>query len=425
MMRTINKLVHFSIVVILSVLVISCGSSNGEGTVPPTQSSAPGNTSTVDAPENVVITIGNLTDITGPGSNAVSVIDMALEDAVAHYNEQKLIPGVELEIVTYDGQFDPSNDIPGYEWLKDKGADIIWTPIPSAATTLKPRLEKDVTVAFSLAPNMEVIQPPGYVFSPGSTLCEWQSYTLLKWIAENDPDFPSDRPARIGGAGWNESAGIALFKGAEEYAKANPDQYEWEGGYLIDFTFIWDNEAAALKDCDYLFPAYPSNHFIKAYQQAGGTGKFVGAENHVVFLSQVDDADLWEPMDGMLVIRPSRWWNEEGEFVDLSGQLVHANHMSDADEIVRTGGGYLTTQSVCIMLEAIRETVAEVGPQGFSPEVFYENLKSFSTTIDGCQHSFTETKRTSSDYMGIYELRAADKDLFRADPEWIPVVDVP
>jgi len=48
---------------------------------------------------------------------------MALEDLVAYYNDSDLIPGVRLEVVVYDGQWDPARDIPGYEWLRGRGAD--------------------------------------------------------------------------------------------------------------------------------------------------------------------------------------------------------------------------------------------------------------------------------------------------------------
>ena len=70
--------------------------------------------------KDVVITIGNLTDVTGPASNALTVITMSLEDTAEYYNKQYLIPGVTFEVITYDGQYDPSRDIPGYEWLMER-----------------------------------------------------------------------------------------------------------------------------------------------------------------------------------------------------------------------------------------------------------------------------------------------------------------
>ena len=44
-----------------------------------------------------IIKIGNHTDVTGPASNAMQYITMALEDLVEYYNEQGIVPGIEFE----------------------------------------------------------------------------------------------------------------------------------------------------------------------------------------------------------------------------------------------------------------------------------------------------------------------------------------
>lgn len=210
---------------------IACDSGGEETTSTPLiQPSSTITTEPQVIPEPVEITIGNYSDKTGPAANAHSTIDMALEDMVRYYNEDELIPGVRFSVISFDSQTDASNDIPGYEWLKEHGADVFWTPMPSAPITLKPRVDKDMLALFTLAPHREAVEPPGYVFGVGSTLLEHHSYALLKWIAENDPDFPGDRPARIGGAGWSTGYMEAALKGAREYAQAHPEQYDWEGG---------------------------------------------------------------------------------------------------------------------------------------------------------------------------------------------------
>ncbi len=426
MIETVSRIGIAVHIVLLSMMLIACTDDSSNATPAFVQKKEAQPAIEADLVEDVVIKIGNLADVTGPSSNALSIIDIALNDMVAYYNKENLIPGVELEVISYDGQYDPSRDIPGYQWLKEKGADIIWTAVASAATILKSHAEDDKLVLFSLASNSEIVQPPGYVFSPGATECEYQMYTLLKWITENDPEFPKDRPAKIGGTGWNEAAHMAFLNGMENYAKANPDEYEWEGGHLIAVgNFFWDTEAAALKDCDYLFPAYPPKQFVQTYRRLGGNGKLIGTEAHIVFLGQVADADIWDEMDGMLVARPSRWWNEDCDFVDFIKRLLYENHSHEAEEIIGTGGGYLAMHPVFIMLESIRETLANMDPHQFSSEILYNNLQSYSIAIDGCQHSFTDTKRTSSDHLAIYELRAGEEDIFRADPEWQHVLSSP
>ncbi|MCP4632215.1 MAG: ABC transporter substrate-binding protein, partial [candidate division Zixibacteria bacterium] len=137
---------------LLPLLVACGGGDDGNDPVDETPTESDEKT-TSDLQEDVKIVIGNITDITGVSANALSVIDMALEDMVEYFNEENLIPGVELKVETYDGQWDPSRYIPGYEWLRNRGADLIWTPAPPALETLKPRANEDEFVIFGATAN--------------------------------------------------------------------------------------------------------------------------------------------------------------------------------------------------------------------------------------------------------------------------------
>ncbi|MCP4607431.1 MAG: ABC transporter substrate-binding protein, partial [Planctomycetes bacterium] len=128
---------------------IACESDSEEAnTEPVVQPSSPISS---ELQEPVKITIGNHTDVTGPASNAMEFITMALEDMVEYYNDQDLIPGVKFEVITYDGQYDPARDISGYEWLKEQGADLITTAVGPTAMILKSHLGNDRMALFTLA----------------------------------------------------------------------------------------------------------------------------------------------------------------------------------------------------------------------------------------------------------------------------------
>ena len=404
---------------------IACDSGDEEATLAPV--AQPSSTSTSEPqviPEPVEITIGNYTDKTGPSANPSSVIDMALEDMVRYYNEEELIPGVRFKVISYDSQVDPSNDIPGYEWLKERGADVLFTIIPTTPITLKPLLEKDRLVLFTGVPHREAIEPPGHVFGVGSSLLEYHSYTLLEWLAENDPDFPSNRPARIGGAGWATGYMDAVFRGAKEYAQAHPEQYDWVGGHITSIKFTWLAEVEALKDCDYLIPPTMMNQFVEQYRSSGYTGKFIGTAVHTAFFNLIDDDDIWDEIDGMRIIMPNSWWNEESEIVDLAKELLERYHPGQLEEMMRTSVGYLTVNSVYIMFELIRKTVNEVGPENFSSQALYNAASDFSLMIDGREtDSFNENKRLSRNWFAIYEFDAEERELVRLNPdEWLDVM---
>ncbi len=101
----------FALLLILMPLLIAC---SGDEQEKPAPSAEP----TIEPAEDIILTIGVITDETGPAASAYIDMDMALADMVKHYNEEDIIPGIELKVITYDGQYDSSKDIPGYEWLK-------------------------------------------------------------------------------------------------------------------------------------------------------------------------------------------------------------------------------------------------------------------------------------------------------------------
>ncbi len=416
-------------VLLLALLLLTACSSDDDEEPQPAgiQPSGPSTIETSDEQKPVVITIGNHSDITGAASNAISVIDMALEDMASYYNDYEIIPGVKFEVVSYDGQYDPARAIPGYEWLRQRGADVLFTPVASTAETLKPRLDDDKIVLFALGASDDAIDPPGYVFSPGNSLCKYTMYTFLEWIAENDPDFPRDRPAKIGGTFWAIAYGEAMLDGMEEYAEVHPDQYEWIGGYLPPLgMFNWAPEVQALKDCDYVLPPGVMLSFVQQYRKAGHEARFIATDAQVSFLGMVGEAGLWDEIDGMLLFKPARWWNEQGEAIDLANRLVREYHPDDAEKIIGKGSGYLASQQVYVIFKLIEATIEAVGAENFDSHALYKTAQSFSLTIDGIQSdSFSETKRYSSDYAGFYEVDGEKKDVFRVTPEWFPIVSKP
>jgi ABC-type branched-subunit amino acid transport system substrate-binding protein len=371
---------------------------------------------------DVTITVGNLTDKTGVASNAMIAIDTALNDTVEYYNENNLIPGVKLKVISYDEQYDPSRDIPGYEWLREKGADLIWTPVPSAVPTLKSRVDADKFPMFTATANMELEElAGGYVFSLGITP-KHEAFTLFNWIAKNDPDFPTDRPARIGGAAWNDGYSNLWFKWAEEYANAHPDKYDWVNGYLTDFSFIWDSEIHGLKDCDYVYVPIPPHKFMEDYRAQGYEAKFIGSDPHTAFFSMIDKTSLWDEIDGMLFIRSERWYNEEGMIIDLVNQLLDKNHSEKtAAEFRRSGCAYISVKQAYLMLDIIKDAAETAGPENLDYQAIADAAKSWSFDIEGIEdfNSFDATKRYSQNYYAVYEANGSDEIIHRLHPEWL------
>ena len=402
-------------------LLAACGDDGDNVTPKPTGISTPTVSLTPPA-EDVTITVGYITDLTGPASTALVTLNMLVEDVIDYYNQGQLIPGVTIDLLAYDGQYDPSRDIPGYEWLKEQGADVILTQVPHTVATLKSRVEGDQMMLFSGSASLDDLQPPGYVFSMG-TIPRHEAFTLLQWIAENDWDYGTKGPAKIGLAGHNDTYTNSVLDAMKKYVEIHPDQFEWVGGHLSPIgTFTWVPEVAALKDCDYLFAPGIMTTFVKELRNAGSSTKLIGTDIHLAFLTQVYDARLWDEIDDMLFIRGLRWWNEEGTFIDFTKELLRENHPDDAQEIMREGSGGLSTQVPYVLVNIIAQAAAKVGPQHVNSAALYEAAQSFSLVVDGVERfSFSETKRYLENYLAVYEARDSEEDLFRLS-DWIPVV---
>lgn len=386
----------------------------------------PGNAVALPRLQETVITIGYLTDLTGPAANIMAKQRMALHDLVKYFNEANLIPGVELEVVTYDGQLDPSRDIPGYEWLKERGADVIYTDVPDTPLTLKSIVEKDKTPLFAASGYEQMLDPPGYVFVIG-TIPEYQAYTILDWIARNDWDYESNGPAKIGGASWPDSYSRSFMTAMQEYSMANPDQFEWVGGYLANFTFTWGAEVEALKDSDYVFPCVMPIAFMKEYTIANGAAKFVGADVHLSFLDMIAEAAMWDEIDGMLFIGSRYWWNDDERLVGVARELLQENHPEEAGESTQWGAGYVAmSATLSPMLDIIADTVEAVGAQNFSSQALYDAATSFCVEIDGTEvMAFTKTRRYSLSGYTVYEASTEDEAVIRAAEDWVPVLVEP
>ncbi len=411
-----------SLLLILSFLVACDSSDDEEGTTPAPTATVQ---STEVPEEDVTITIGVLSDMTGPAAKAMEIVNEVTNDLIEYFNEEDLIPGVKLDAIFYDGGYDPSKDIPGYEWLKEKGADVFLATTPHTPVTLKARVDKEKAVLFAMTVGEEILEPPGYVFCMNNS-AQTIIKTLLAWVAENDWDWQTKGPAKVGATSWSTSYFVDQHAAAEEYVKAHPEQFEWAGSYMVSHgTFAITNEANAVKDVDYVIPpgaAWPN--FVKEYEILGGKGKQLLTDAQGSFIGFTSESAGWDAIDGSLMILNCRWWNEAAELSDLANKLVRENH-DDADDIISSGFAYVNSiHGIYGMISIIKQTIENVGPENFSHEALYNTLISFSADFGESYEpwDFNETKRHAWDHLGVFRLDDVEEDLVRLEPDWYPVV---
>ncbi|MFO8011222.1 MAG: ABC transporter substrate-binding protein [Dehalococcoidia bacterium] len=417
----------FIITLIALPLMTACGGDDETPTESPTSSPTEPGEPTTEPADEVTIKIGNLTDKTGPASQAMQVVDMALKDLVRYYNENNFIPNVKLEVVDYDTQYDPSRDIPAYQWLVERGVDFCYTGLPTTPLTLKSLVNKDEVVLFSSSGLEDLGDPPGWVFVINPAFSD-VGESMLKWIAENDWDYEADGPAKLGMATWVTPAFEEFINGFNQYIDDHPEQFEWEGLFTEQpGTFTWDIPAQELKDADYVFvPGAGMIPFVKTYRDAGGKATLLMTDSHIAFLGMLRDARLVDEMNGTLCFLPCRWWNEDAELVNLAKQLFVEYHgESELEKQIRRGGAYMTSMHMLHgMLEAVKKAVADFGAENFSSQTFYDSLTDFSINQGEAYRTWgwTDTDRFGYDYFRVYEFDGEKDDFISTGPDWYPYI---
>jgi len=398
--------VCFVLLVLLSTLGSACGKT--------------------DQGDTRIITIGVLTDIAGPAGSCCIPLTYGVMDLVKYINETDPIPGVEIELATYDTMYNPARDMAGYEWVKERGAELIIAVLPTTSEALKPFAEKDRIPMFAMSTTPAVLDPPGWVFTFEDNAHKYTK-ALLKWIADQWPNYPT-RP-KIGSAGWNEPFHIEVTEAVKEYCLDYPAEFEYLGGYLAPMgTVTWPAEVERLKDCDYV--AVPSTGlgtatFIEEYRNREYTARFIGTDGLAAFRSLLMDKCGWQKLDGTWNTLEALWWTEPYPIVELGKQLLYKNHPKEAEDIIYAGSGYITggIQEAYVIFEILRETVLQVGADNFDGQAYYDTAIEFQTTWEGYpQMGYSQEKRNFLDYTRVYEWKAEADDLVSVTG-WLPFIE--
>jgi len=415
-------------------LLAACGDDDKDKT--PTKTTPVATTPTKTTPagttpaQKVKISLGLLTDKTGPAASALNPVDQALRDVIRYFGEQNFIPTAEFKLEEYDTAYDPAKVKPGYEFLKEKGAKAMCGGVPMVASLTKPWVDEDKILYFALTASPDMYTPPGYTFSV-NIASEAFIYTLMKWIPENDPNFPKGRPAKIGLIGMEDPYVQNLLDGVKQYCDAHPTQWQYVKGFIVPWTQVtFPGEVEALKGCDYVVP--PSTgfflaQFIKEMRAAGSKATFLGTDAQAAYLGMMVDMAGWDQINGMILALPYTWWNiSDADMVKKAKYCLETYHTADEQkELLWSGGSYRGgfTQWYGVMT-IIKETIEKVGAQNFNSEALHDTAITFSEEFDGNVWNYSATDRQTWNSLRFYRADAAQKDLVSAGG-LIPVVFAP
>ena len=362
-----------------------------------------------------------MTDMTGPSGSFYASVLYAVQDATRYVNDEEPIPGVRIKIEVWDERSDASRILPGYEWLKERGAKVIVSPQPEVPETLKPFAERDKVPVFTWASSEVIVQPPGWVFCVNANVPDMM-HSLLKYVSDQWPNYPT-RP-KIAYVGWSITPCQIQANALKDYCQANPDEFELVGTYLPPVgTSIWAGEIQATKGCDYVFPMFAN--YVRDFRARGYRATLLSA---AVIASGSFGAfvDLcgWEDVDGTIESQSTGWWNEQYPLAELAKEVLHSYRPSQEQEIMHEGMMYSGIfHGAYMMYDIVRQAVEEVGAENFDGQAFYDAAVKFKKSYEGLYEvGFTETERTATKYYAIYKWSAEQDGLVKLTG-WLPLTD--
>ena len=385
--------------------------------------------------ERTTITIGCMADLTGVASSAIKPIAEVFVDTARYYNDQDLIPGVKINAIVYDTHFDAARIVPGYDWLRGKGAEIIVVVMAQDAEMLKSFAERNKCVIVSSSGSPGLVEPPGWVFLT-STFSRYPTFALLKWISEHDWDYSNGIP-KLGIASWPTLTDLDKVDAMKAYAQAHPDKFEFVDGLLLPTgTMDFQSAVRKLKDCDYISSQSPQGaYFWRDYLAAGYHKAKVldpdgSMSSALPFFTAMNG---WGPLDGAVWGMSCLSWADRDK-----SPLVQ--RMYDMLLRYRTGGkdisNYADNQAyegagasfVAVPFDILDRAVNEVGAQNFNGQAYYDAAIKYKT--DGPiwenypVNGYSETKRTLMDYTALWRINAAEES-FKWAGEWLPIMLAP
>ena len=250
---------------------------------------------TAPAGEKKVVEIGAIVALTGPVGGPCSYPFYALQDYLDYFNDEKVIPGVTLELVWVDGATVEDREISAYRRFVDRGIPFILSI--TEAEMFRPRTERDEIPMICLAQTEGIMYPPCWIYSIYVTWAE--SYAVwCEWIVDN---WREARPPRVVVLGPDTVAGPHAIEPARSYVESLGIEMlpsEFVAGYApldtssellrieqngADYVYIlplWSLAAIVLRDADRLglvgklqFGGLENTQGLKLLEQLGASAE--------------------------------------------------------------------------------------------------------------------------------------------------------
>ncbi len=292
-----------------------------------------------------VITVGYLNDLSGAISCCGIADQVGLKNYLQYIQDEKRIPGVKFDVVSWDDRYDVSRVAAGYRYLLDKGVNLIVTMAVHQSETMRPMAVADKMLILGYNTSELNIADPIWCFTQ-QPLTENANASFFNWVTQNWDYQKTGRKPVVAEINWDNSMGKAGAKGAEAYCKSLPDKLDWKGTIVVPpGTMDFSQPALQLNQwgCDYVFSTMVNGPTTNLMKEKNARGyKFqvcTGGWGFVCFKQSKDVGG--KDIDGLYWISAEGWHTDGTAGLKLADTICRRyNSASDIEKL-----GYL--ENIC------------------------------------------------------------------------------
>jgi len=167
------------------------------------------------------VNVGYIAGFTGPLAEGTKEAFAGAKAVFDWANETNYIPGLKVEMVSGDDQYDAAKVMQAYKQIKAKDPIALLSYPAGNADVLKEVLARDQVPLVNYGGGNFSIDPPGWVFVVVA-MYDTQQFAVLKWINENWDIAKAGRAARFAHLSWDNSMGTTSIKPGQLYAEQLP-----------------------------------------------------------------------------------------------------------------------------------------------------------------------------------------------------------
>lgn len=369
------------------------------------------------------VIVGFLGDFSGSSATTCDELKKGMDDYLKVMEEKNPIPGIQIDVITFDSRLDYGRVKSGYLDLRNRGSDIILDYNSMYTVQIWEDHGRDKLPSFCFNNEPEVLGKD-YMFSFSNDY-QTEAAAIGEWLVKDWWQLRGQtRPIKIGYVGLSglRSEG-QMGDVLENQAIASPDKM------ILTRTTIpagtqagFVNEINKLKGSDVIvvnLVGPPMASFINEARLRGYTGELFGTTiSFMGFWNLVRASTDLSGVDGARAIHAQMLWSDETTFVneirDSLNRFRSGAELEKLSSSTSYPSGYMF---MMILAELIRHTADKVGPENVNGEAIWASAQEIEIDVPGWGEKFKVDDETNimHRHFRIIEYRHAEDKWFEAE----------